>query len=87
MSAESRIAHYYDLIKSRSALAKPARVDKARTKKPSRGRSLTVQQLKTSKTLAERGWTNERIAEKYGVSIGQVQAVCRGIKRGHKDGR
>ncbi len=83
------IAHYCALIKSRATLAKkrPVRVDKPRVKKLARGRSLTTMEVLEAKSFAMNGWTNKKLAKKFGVSILQVQKHCLGIKRGHRDGR
>jgi hypothetical protein len=85
----SGIAHYCALIKSRATLAKkrPVRVDKPRVKKTARGRSITAMEVLEAKRFALKGWTNEQLAKRFSVSIGQIQKHCRDIKRGHRDGR
>jgi hypothetical protein len=82
---KSRIKHYCELVLSRPTFAAKKHAKKhAESKK---GFSLSETQIEEARNLAAGGWTNKRISEHFGVGMGQINKICRGIKRGHPDGR
>jgi|TARA_R110000824_G_scaffold149742_1_gene320108 hypothetical protein len=85
---KSRIEHYCELVLSRptfaAATAKKHAKKHAESKK---GFVLSETQIEEARSLAAGGWTNKRISEHFGVGMGLINKVCRGVKRGHADGR
>jgi|TARA_R110000787_G_scaffold1772_1_gene7531 hypothetical protein len=81
---KSRIEHYCELVLSRSTWASATAKKHAGRKK---GFALSETQIEEARSLAADGWTNKRISEHFGVGMGQINKVCKGVKRGHADGR
>lgn len=88
---QSRIQHYCELVLSRASWAqikqKHEKKKETEKRKVSRGVSLSEAEIKKAQALAAAGWTNEKLGRHFGVSAGQIFKHCKGIKRGHRDGR
>jgi|TARA_R100001143_G_C3314625_1_gene111810 hypothetical protein len=88
---KSRIEHYCALVMARTSWGqvkkKALKRNEAQARKVSRGLSLTKAQIKKAQALAADGWTNERLHKHFRVGRGQIAKHCKGIKRGHPDGR
>jgi|TARA_R110000824_G_scaffold12283_7_gene53963 hypothetical protein len=90
-SWRSRIADYCYLVLSRSDAfggkkkGQHHNIELARN--APRGPIMTEANKSKARDMAANGWTNKRISAHFGVSIGQINRACKGVKRGYVDGR
>lgn len=84
---KSRLEHYCDLVSSRLSWASETEKTRKAKDKTSLGVSLSKTQIEEARALAAEGWTNKRISVHFGAGMAEINKVCKGVKRGHADGR